>query len=672
MSSSNGNGNHSTGLRQLDDYTYDAFLTQCGPQLKAAGVPESVWHAVFTKLRHQEMDAGLYFGFAPLDDEDEDGALVLATARDVRAPTAGGIDFGVWLVDHAWTFRASEAATQLKGHEALRRRVATMFFGPRDGSTSSVEDILGLLWKRARHYRIMSSGASSTSSRDEDVWYVADEVGTAILPVVRDEDANVGVAALLFPPLGVAYDVVWPLRDLGQGEVLYYSVTRGYPPTVIASHPRWAKVWAGGDEEAEMDNICHQKYRLQLQVIQERQAGAAMLLRDVAAGVSDDVVHPSARPTLPASVVTVFCDQKALRDHLDADRYKTVEDPQEADIVWLSQPADRGLALMFPKALYVSQFAKEACICNGAQRALAAMTVLGAPNWLPKAFDAANEADLFVGYIKHCELERDAAAKRGQGAEPAGPGAITYDAWGVRPHAAGLSVATTTLDLPLRAGELSPALITEYIRNAKTLGGNKFTVQYFLFVRSYAPLEAYVYKRFWPRFAARPYAEDSNAADILDNAIHRTVLDTLNCEPVTDTSFQERYAEEYGPESWDHATRDTRVALFEMLAAVSRYFGGAMHEGIPANGAAPRAAAMYAVDVVYKRCDGTGFDGNCTVQPMVLSVDFMPDTTRQLLDDPHFARNAFDTMFGTDTSSSVRLVHSLDFAVGDSRAGTMD
>jgi hypothetical protein len=60
------------------------------------------------------------------------------------------------------------------------------------------------------------------------------------------------------------------------------------------------------------------------------------------------------------------------------------------------------------------------------------------------------------------------------------------------------------------------------------------------------------------------------------------------------------------------------------------------------------------------------------VQPMVLSVDFMPDTTRQLLDDPHFARNAFDTMFGTDTSSSVRLVHSLDFAVGDSRAGTMD
>ncbi len=133
----------------------------------------------------------------------------------------------VWLVDHAWTFVASQKPSrQLARHPSLLQRMAALV-GMESNPTPEPAAVLRALWPHANMYRL--SGAPGYPS-DEAIWYVMDEFGTRIGHAGGGDDDGVeeggptlGMAPFYFQPEACMYSVLWALLDMDCGD----EATRG-------------------------------------------------------------------------------------------------------------------------------------------------------------------------------------------------------------------------------------------------------------------------------------------------------------------------------------------------------------------------------------------------------------------------------------------------------------
>ncbi|XP_015082674.1 tubulin--tyrosine ligase-like protein 12 [Solanum pennellii] len=100
-------------LQSLDD-----FVKVHGVLLAAAGIPQSLYKLLFQKLSSDTFDGGHYFQIEPIEDGRQ--RRLLSTSDFIAKHS------NLFLVDHAWTFRLSDAYKQLCEVPGLAERMAAL------------------------------------------------------------------------------------------------------------------------------------------------------------------------------------------------------------------------------------------------------------------------------------------------------------------------------------------------------------------------------------------------------------------------------------------------------------------------------------------------------------------------------------------------------------------
>ncbi|KAI3694429.1 hypothetical protein L1987_77394 [Smallanthus sonchifolius] len=111
--------------------TFEDFVNVHGLLLAAAGIPHSLYRKLFEKLSTETFDGGNYFQVEPVDDGRQ--------RRLVLTSDSIGKESNVFLVDHALSFRLSDAPKQLQEVPGLVERMASLMCVDTDVS-SHLED----------------------------------------------------------------------------------------------------------------------------------------------------------------------------------------------------------------------------------------------------------------------------------------------------------------------------------------------------------------------------------------------------------------------------------------------------------------------------------------------------------------------------------------------------
>ncbi|XP_050218847.1 uncharacterized protein LOC126669428 [Mercurialis annua] len=112
--------------------TYDDFVKVHGLLLAASGLPRSLHRKLFEKLTSETFDAGAYFQVQPCEDGRQRQLILTSDSMPQES--------NVFLVDHAWTFRLSDAYKQLQEVPGLAQRMASLMCVDIDLNDSDNED----------------------------------------------------------------------------------------------------------------------------------------------------------------------------------------------------------------------------------------------------------------------------------------------------------------------------------------------------------------------------------------------------------------------------------------------------------------------------------------------------------------------------------------------------
>ncbi|CAN6296299.1 unnamed protein product [Urochloa humidicola] len=155
--------------------SYDDFARVHAYLLAASGIPASLHERLYRKLADEVIDGGEVFAVEPCE-EGRQRRLVLAAEHPL------GRESDVFLVDHAWSFRLSDALKQLREVPGLAERMAALMCvdldrrieteesDEHDGDrTGSLEHVLQIVEKEKA--RIQERGSDSAA------WIELEELG---------------------------------------------------------------------------------------------------------------------------------------------------------------------------------------------------------------------------------------------------------------------------------------------------------------------------------------------------------------------------------------------------------------------------------------------------------------------------------------------------------------
>lgn len=102
----------STVIQDLDD-----FVNVHGLLLASSGIPPSLYNQLFLKLSSETFDGGDFFQIEPCEDGRQRRLVLSSDPMEKESH--------LFLVDHAWTFRLSDARKQVGGFNSSP---PTLFF----------------------------------------------------------------------------------------------------------------------------------------------------------------------------------------------------------------------------------------------------------------------------------------------------------------------------------------------------------------------------------------------------------------------------------------------------------------------------------------------------------------------------------------------------------------
>ncbi|XP_057969004.1 uncharacterized protein LOC131158277 isoform X2 [Malania oleifera] len=111
--------------------TFEEFAKIHALLLAASGIPQSLHRQLFEKLSSETFDGGRFFHIEPCQDGRQRRLVLAADYVDKESQ--------VFLVDHAWTFRLSEAHKQLQEVPGLAQRMASLMCVDLDLTSDSEE-----------------------------------------------------------------------------------------------------------------------------------------------------------------------------------------------------------------------------------------------------------------------------------------------------------------------------------------------------------------------------------------------------------------------------------------------------------------------------------------------------------------------------------------------------
>ncbi|KAH8393271.1 hypothetical protein KR215_001529 [Drosophila sulfurigaster] len=620
---------------------YNEFVALHKPQLESSAVPVHLWPALYRKLSTDCFDAGeaLQLLLIDYDDEDEEAqtdtdddssarpvfALEVAREQGIKASDPQAI----YLIDHAWTFRLNNARQQLEQYPQLADRLSAIT-GVDLEHEQRIDKILRRLWKYCHAYSLSSDGL--TDEERMPIWYVMDEVGSA---VNHSDTPSFRLVPLLHLSTQTTYSLLFPIRDCEQG----CAVTRDFVEYVSKDAPQRSALllpWSESDLSTESF----------LQV--EPSA-------DYFASGHIPETYPTAdQPTVEETPVRcdplkVYAEYDVVCAHLTAPEFVLVDNKEEADVLWLTTHYKNfaELAVETPHK-FINQFPFEYVITikdllsivgrRAAPEHHNAATLETYPAWLPTTYNLSTELRQFVAYYQ----------------QRAAKGLDNH--WIIKPWnlARGLDThITDNIKQIVRLPATGPKIAQKYIERPVLFHRDefkaqvKFDVRYVILLKSVKPLQAYVHRKFFLRFANRPYSldhfDDYEKHYTVMNYQEQAQLHHIKCD-----DFLELWQQQYPKHSWSAVEQQICSMLYEVLQCASK--------AAPPCGLAPcaQSRALYAADIML---DWTGEEHQKSMQPKLLEINWTPDCKRACDYYPEFFNDIFKLLFlGEQNSESFRLL----------------
>uniref|UniRef100_A0A8C5T015 Tubulin tyrosine ligase like 12 n=1 Tax=Laticauda laticaudata TaxID=8630 RepID=A0A8C5T015_LATLA len=609
-----------------DNDAYLDFVALHRPALSASAVPQRYWPGLWRKLKNEVFDAGEYFGIMQVEEADEQRGneeteeelkmksnlgnelcykVIVTNENGLQASNCDSI----FLIDHAWTYRVEHARQQLMQVPGLLHRMANLMgidFHGEVPDEAVVNQVLEEMWKYNQTYQL----SSGTAEEKVPVWYIMDEFGSRIQ---HSDEPTFATAPLFYMPQQIAFTILWPLRDLENGE----EVTRDY---------------AYGETD----------YLIRKCRLLPWRSNELLNISCFITEPSDDhyqAILTENKEKLPASIklpiyeknkiFKVYTDLQQVRQNLSHPRFEFTDLEQEADILYIfSHFKDyRKLSEEKPHVM-VNQFPCENlltvkdCLASISRR----VGDSEGPKWLPHTFNLCTELPQFISFFQQCE-------SRGKD-----------NHWICKPWNLARSLdthITKNLNNIIRQRESIPKVVSKYIENPvlfhlEDVGLVKFDVRYIVLLRSVNPLKLHVYDVFWLRFSNRPFSLD----DLDDYEKHFTVMNyapEISLKQIHYNEFIPLFEKQYSEYSWKTVEEDifkAFVELFRAACAKPAPLGICNY---------PSSRAVYAIDLMLK-WESSG-NGKQHIQPQILEVNFNPDCERACKYHPTFFNDVFCTLF---------------------------
>ncbi|KAJ8957629.1 hypothetical protein NQ318_017518 [Aromia moschata] len=580
--------------------TLDAFLTVHKDQLIASNVPQHFWYTLHKKLVNQTFDAGCSFQIVKLDyegeREDHEPIWALQTVTDVDCSDPKNI----FLIDHAWTYQVNNARQVLLQHDSLRHRLQNIFNLSGDLSKEVlVEKIFENTWKISNTYSI--GNAENVEDR-LPIWYIMDEIGTAVL---HNDTPNCRVVPFIYINEQVTYSLLFPTRNLEAEELVYRDFAEGVSDLEKRSAILLPWVPRSFEDISLTPPVPDDEYFLSGHVreslpVQSKLAGKPIIKH----------------------VLKVFTQYSLVTQHLTDNKFVITEDEDDADILWYTEHFKDFETLSESPDKFVNQFPFEYVITV---KDLLCITCRkeGSSKWLPTTYNLLTEIPNFVSCFQQRQND----------------GLNNF--WIVKPYnlARGLDIhITNNLNYIMRIATTGPKIAQKYITDPVLFhrpecnGRVKFDIRYVVLLRSVRPLKAYVYKNFFLRFANVPF--ELNEFDNYEK--HFTVMnytESANLKHLKCDEFKVCWEQQYGHVPWDTVEKSILIMLRQILESAT--------EEQPPRGIAssPQSRALYAADLMLEWTEGR------EIKPQILEMNFTPDCKRACDYYPDFFNDIFHLLF---------------------------
>ncbi|KAK9869307.1 hypothetical protein WA026_003059 [Henosepilachna vigintioctopunctata] len=586
---------------------WDLFISIHKEQLASSGVPQYFWKAIYDKLSNQVFDIGGVVKLLKFEKENDsefqpNWGLQSTTLIDKSDPN------NVFLIDHAWTFRLDFARKQLLHTETLRKRMGNLLQLDYDlPKNILVDEILKHMWSICFSYSI--SNADDIEDR-LPIWYIMDEIGSAL---IHKDTPNCRIVPFFYSSENITYSLLFPIENINIGEFLCRDFVEDIHD---ANHRKIALLpWLPNnlDDISMIPIMPDQQYYLEGHIPESLP-------------ILDNLVNLNKNQSINLKVFTQY---SMVKQYLSCAPFELVENQDDADILWLTEHFKDFLKLSETPEKFVNQFPFEYVITI---KDLLALTCRRSnqeniedywPKWMPITYNLKTELPNFVAYFKHRESK----------------GLDNF--WIMKPYnlARGMDThITNNLNCIIRVSSTLPKIVQKYIENPVLFhrpechGYVKFDIRYVILLKSVKPLEAYVYKKFFLRFANVPFTMDN--FDIYEK--HFTVMNYnadaelrhMLCE-----EFLLQWQEQYHQYEWHEVEQSICSMLKEILVQAS--------SREPPCGIAdsPQSRALYAADIMLE------WDKKRQIRPKILEINWTPDCKRACEYYSYFFNDIFKLLF---------------------------
>lgn len=618
-----------------DDIRYTAFLQLHEPQLVLSGVPQHFWRTLYFKLIGQIFDANNAFSLIKFETEDEGKTSSGNELGDSKMETRNNFvpllkvfvrcDDGIlkddekhiYLIDHAWTYTPKEAKQHLLRVPGLLDRMCDLM-GIFQSDGTGVDEVLNEMWKYNQTYSI----SSGTNIEDRlPLWYIMDEFGSAIQ---HSDDPNFRVVPFAFASEGITYSVMFPVKNVSKDEEVTRDYVEGFKDELI----RKASLlpWFPNDFK-------------HLSFIQVEPSQSYFTNGHLEETLPDLNVLLNRNINENKSKLKVYSDYEFINKYLTDKRFEIVTDDNEADILWYTSHFTdfNKLSVDYPDK-YVNQFPYEfvitvkdllSIVCRRACRNSKKYdeeTLEISPKWLPQTFNLNTELPQFISYFQH---------RNDKGLD---------NLWICKPWnlARGLDThITNNINYIVRLPNSGPKIAQKYLsdpvlfyrEDVEGTGLVKFDIRYVLLLKSIKPLEAYVYKNFFLRFANKSF--ELNDFDVYEK--HFTVMNynsQASLHRMLSHEFIEKFQNQYPSVDWT----DVEGKIFKMFREM---FEAAVEKESPCGiGESPQSRALYAADIMLSYSSK-----DIEIEPKLLEVNWIPDCERACLYYSDFYNDIFALLF---------------------------